>query len=376
MPDEPDDAPAESGDLTARLKQLEDRIATEPPARPRRRTPPKPSAPLVLPEVDDERLGGAPAATDEPEAEAPLVETLEEPVVAPLPEPAADPAAEEAPVAPVKKAPVKRAAAKKVAPAKTPAAARPVKKAPAKRPSLAAATPAATPWPVRETLTPPAAPTRPAAVPAPSVPAPAPATPLAAPPRERDGLVRALVVLAVLLLAVAAGLGAAALVEHRDSSYRAGVVVKLSPGPDPQAPIEDSLSAGVTKYAGLAASHAFTVNAAQRAGVASSDVQGDVQAAPSGSDAVSLTVKASSAAATRKLAQGAGDALVEAVNLQEAADQTSAGDRLSAAVDATPPSATKTAPKARDAWVAGLLGAGAVLVLAGVGAVVRSGRRD
>ncbi|MCU1601860.1 MAG: hypothetical protein JWO22_2569, partial [Frankiales bacterium] len=92
MPDEPDvsaDATGDgdlSGDLTVRLKQLEERIATEPGGR-RRRTPVRPVAPHAFPALDG----------DEPSEPAPTA------VEAPAPEPAVDapepvqPAGEESP---------------------------------------------------------------------------------------------------------------------------------------------------------------------------------------------------------------------------------------------------------------------------------------
>ena len=421
------DSAAEPGDLTARLKQLEERISTEvteEPAR-RRRTPVRPAAPLELPELDDERLGGAAQAglpANEPAAEEPAAVAPPEPSERPArharPEPdapsaapevvtevsadeaaaalasAAEKAAEKTPAkaaapktatpkkAPAKKAPAKAPAAKK-APAKTATSATAPKKAPAakkalaKRPSLADSAPATTPWPVRPPAVPPAPPSRPAAVPPPPTPAPA-APVVAAPPRaprERDGVVRFLVALAVLLLAAAAGLGAAALVEHRDSTYKAGTVVRLAPGPDPTAPIDQTIATGVSKYADLAATHAFTLNAAQRAGLTGSALQGDVQAAQSGTDSVALTVFASTSKQARALAAAAGDGLVEAVNIQETVDQPSAGDRLAAAVVGDPSPASKTAPKTSSAWIAALLAGGAVLVLAGLGAVLRFNRR-
>ena len=362
MPDEPVDpaaSPEEPGDLTARLMQLEERLSTEEPAR-RRRTPVRPTAPLELPELDDERLVGAPAGA-----------AVEEPVE--------EDGAADAPVSEpdVAEAPVKKAPAKKTAAKRAPAKKAPAKKAPVKRPTLAQSTPASTPWPVRAAAPapPPAAVPRPAAVPPPPPARPAAEAPVA-PVRQRDGVVRLLVTLAVLLLAVAAALGAAALVEHRDATYQSRTAVRLDPGPDPTLPIAETVQAGLTKYADLAGSSAFALDAARRAGIPASSLKGDLAAAPSGTDTVELTVQASSASRARALATGAGDALVEAVNLQEAADQASAGDRLAAAVVGTPSAVVKTAPSSRDAWVAALLAAGAVLVVAGLAAVLRLTRRS
>jgi hypothetical protein len=279
------------------------------------------------------------------------------------------------------KAPAKRAAAKKAAatsPAKKAAAKAPAKRAPAKKSARAARD---TPWPVSDTPvpTPPAAarqPARPrpelsAAVPVAAAPAPA-----AAPPRQRDGVVKFLVVVTVLLLAAAAGLAAAAYVEHRDRTYRADTVVRLDSGAQPTLPVEETLSAGVTKYIALGSAHDFTLTAAQRAELSTSALQGDIAGKQRAPRQIELDVFADTAQHATALAAAAGDALVEAVNLQEAVDQTSAGDRLGAAVVVPSERVTKTAPKDSTAWIAGALAAGGVLVLGGLGAALRATRRS
>jgi hypothetical protein len=265
--------------------------------------------------------------------------------------------------APAKKAPAKKAAAKK-APAKTPVK-RTVKKVAV--PDVGGR-PATTPWPVAQRPVPPKTPR------AAAVPPVVPADPVE-PARERDGVARFLVTVAVLLLAAAAGLGAAAFVEHRDSTYRSSVVVRLDPGPAPVLATGQTLSAGGTTYLRLAATHEFTLNAATRAGLAISDVQGDVQTYQRAPRQIELDVFAKTGKEAQALATGAGDAFIDLVNLNEAATQTSAGDRLLAAVVAPPEGVSKTAPKDRDAWIAGGLAAGAVLVLAGVTALLRRTRR-
>ena len=437
MPDEPETTDASgdgdlTGDLTARLKQLEERIATEPSAR-RRRTPVRPSAPHAFPPLEDDAPvpaveEPAPPADAPAEAEAVAEAVADTPAEPPVETPAKTPAntpaeppretAAETPVeaktaptavpvakpaktarrplkAPVPPAPlaVEPGAPIPVTPARGTASPRPAakktaarkataKKVPAKKVAVSdlGAKPAAGPWPVSQAPRPArqVPPTRPAAVPAPpttvlAAPAPEPVVPVQ---RESDGVVRFLVLLAVLLLAAAAGMGAAAFVEHRDSTYKASTVVRLDAGPDPTLPIEDTVAQGMTTYTAAASAHSFTATAEQRAGVAASAVQGDVQAAQRAPRQITLTVLASTSAEATKLATGAGDAFVELVNLQEAVNQASAGDRLAAVVVGPEDGVVKTAPKARDAWIAALLAAGAVLVLAGVAALLRLTRRS
>jgi hypothetical protein len=278
--------------------------------------------------------------------------------------PVATPVKAPAKKAPAKKAPVKKAVANK-APAKTPVK-RTVKKVAV--PDVGGR-PATTPWPVAQRPVPPKTPR------AAAVPPVVPADPVPEPARERDGVTRFLVTVAVLVLAAAAGLGTAAFVEHRDRTYRASVVVRLDPGPAPVLATDQTLSAGGTTYLRLAATHEFTLSAATRAGLATSVVKGDVQTHQRAPRQIELDAFAKTGKEAEALATGAGDAFIELVNLNEAATQTSAGDRLLAAVVAPPEGVSKTAPKDRDAWIAGGLAAGVVLVLAGVTALLRRIRR-
>jgi hypothetical protein len=198
-----------------------------------------------------------------------------------------------------------------------------------------------------------------------------PVTEPVVPARRGDVLVRILLTLTVLLLAAAAGLGAAALVENRDATYNADVVVRLDPGNDPQGSIEAAVLAGMTRYLNQTGSHAFTLTAAQRAGVSVADLRTDVRSSQIAARQIRLAVQASTSAGTQALANGAGDALVELVNLDQASNVASPGDRLSAAIERPAKEPTKTSPKDRDAYAAGGLAAGAVLLLSGVGALLR-----
>jgi len=309
------------------------------------------------------------------------------------------------PETPTEKAPARKAV-KRAVPAKTPARktatktatktagttgapagappltpARPVKRTAPRRPAAPAAPPPAEPWPAaRPSPAPPPKPRRPAAVP----PLPASAPPPAQPPppaaplpvftdptmvyRPRDGVLRALVALTVLLLAAAAGLGTAALVEHRDTSYRTTAVVRIGPGFQPTQPTGLLIGLGVRKYAELAATHAFTADAAKRA---ATHATGDVTTAPLSADEIVLTVASDTAKHARALAAGAGDALVEAVNLTEAVDQPSAGDRLLANVETSPAAVSRHAPDSTRVWLLGLAAAAGVLVLGGAAALLR-----
>ncbi|MCU1622019.1 MAG: hypothetical protein JWL79_864 [Frankiales bacterium] len=300
---------------------------------------------------DEPEDSADPTAPVAPTEQAPAPAVKRPPVAAPV-------------KAPAKKAPAKPAAAKK-APAKTPVK-RTVKKVAVPDQG---GRPATTPWPVAQRPVPPKTPR------AATVPSLAPAPPAVEPGRERDGVARFLVAVAVLLLAAAAGLGAAAFVEHRDTAYRASVVVRLDPGPAPALATDQTLSAGGTTYLRLAATHEFTLNAAMHAGLATSVVKGDVQTHQRAPRQIELDAFAKTGKEAEELATGAGDAFIELVNLNEAVTQTSAGDRLLAAVVTPPGGVSKTAPKDRNAWIAGGLAAGAVVVLAGLALLLRRTRR-
>lgn len=363
--EKPADQPAEDADQTARLKDAEEPVKAEPVPAP---------DPIEAPAVEP---ADAPVETvaAEPASEVPPA--------APAKAPAKRPA-KKAPVplaTPVKKAPVKKAAAKTPA-VKAPAAKAPAaKRAPAKKLAVPEpGTPPLTPWPVSQAPVPaPAVVAAPPAAPAPVVPPAAPVAAVApaaeAPSKGDDGLLRFLIMLAVLLLAAAAGLGAAAFVEHRDTSYRAEVLVQLAPGPDPAAPVADALAQGVERYASQTSAHPFTATAVRRAGLSPSASKGDVVGKAHGTNQVELVVLAATAQEARTFATGAGDALVELVNLDQVVSQASPGDRLSAAVIGEPQGVTKAAPKDRDAWIAAVLAAAAVLVLAGVATLLRLTRR-
>jgi hypothetical protein len=192
--------------------------------------------------------------------------------------------------------------------------------------------------------------------------------------RGRDAVVRFLVTLAVLLLAAAAGLAAAAIVEHRDTRYHADSLVRLEPGVQPTDPVTVDVALGVHRYAAVTASADFRRDTARQAHLSVTDLT-TVRATPVGGDSLRLTVSATSARRARALAAGAGATLVETVNLTEAADQPSAGDRLGATVLSGPTAVSRTAAASGDAWLAALLAAGAVLALAGAAAVLSALRR-
>jgi hypothetical protein len=87
-------------------------------------------------------------------------------------------------------------------------------------------------------------------------------------------------------------------------------------------------------------------------------------------------VFAGSVADARRLAVAAGPAFVELVDIQEAVNQPSEGDRLRAVVLAGPNGVTKTAPQDSDVWLAAGLAAGVVLVLGAPGGFLGTRRRS
>lgn len=191
--------------------------------------------------------------------------------------------------------------------------------------------------------------------------------------REPDRVLGRLVGLAVVLLALAGGLGVAALVEHRSAAYESDVIIRLDQGPQPAAPVAGALVAGLTRYLALTSTPGFTYDVTTRAGLSRTG-NVDVAALRVAPRLLQLVVHASTPAAASRLAGSARDSFVALVDEDQAANVANAGDRLAAIVVQEPSHPVRTQPTAGTAALDGALACAAVLVLAGAAAVVRRGR--
>ena len=348
----------------------------------------------VAPEAAEPTLDAAPDTTADTTAGTTADSTGDAPTEAlALPADAADaaaPAAEApAPVKAAKRAPAKSATK---APAKAPAQAAakapakkaaPVRKAPAKKaiaPAVDLAPAADQDASIDDLL----------GAPAPEAPAPrrtkvAPAAVAsdafavtAEPPAYRPAteLVPAqrgagpLWALAALLLAVAVGLGVAALVRDQDHTWEAKSLVTLTPGSASSNNVVDALRAGPTRYLAKTANDSFTAVSALKANMPQSEIREKVEVVARGGDQLALTARASTGQGALSLANASGLTLAATVQSGEALEPNP-GERLGAFVVGPSPEAVRTSPTDTEVLVAGLLGGAAVLLLAGVLALIR-----
>ncbi len=185
-----------------------------------------------------------------------------------------------------------------------------------------------------------------------------------------SGLLMGLLI--ALLLAVAAGLGTAALVQSRDSTWEATSVVTLLTGPQPSVNSVDALAGGQDRYVDKVANASFTAQAALKAGMPDDEVRDNITARRQGGEALAVVASASSSDGALALADAAGVTLVATV-VNDQALASPPGDRLGATVSGPSTTAERTTPSATSVLLVGLLAGVAVLLLAGVVLVV--GRR-
>jgi hypothetical protein len=314
------------------------------PARPRK----APARKRVAPQ--------APAAA--PETEPAKVPAQPKRIVA-----AAAPPEKPAPKAPAKRSPVKAPARK--APVKAPA-----KKAVATRPPARSAAKQRVP---RAIVAPPPLLSEPVAMAA--TEDVVPGLQLAPVPTGRHDAnptwVRVLVRLTMVLLAAAAGLGAAAVVLNGTPTWKAEVAVQLRA---PEAPTTDptvALSVALHRYA--AAVPASTSSAESLTRVPAQDVRGELRGTTRGPDKVVVTAAAASSDAARALAVAGAQSLLDTVQKDQA--QVRQGDRVVAVLADSGIRARRTEPTRARAVAAAGLAAGAVLVL-GLLALLRPRRAD
>jgi hypothetical protein len=203
-------------------------------------------------------------------------------------------------------------------------------------------------------------------------PVPDPAAGEAIPAQRRGGLPFG-ALLVVLLLAVAAGLGVAALVLNRAATFEARTVVQVVPVGS--AGSADALKAAVVKYERQVAARDLTGDASASVGVRRSQVSEAIRARTAGTDKIELVVRAKSAGDADAVAQAAGGALVELVVVDQIDSAPALEDTVTASV-VSGADAERATPTHTDAALVGGGTAAGVLVLAGIGAALARKNRQ
>jgi hypothetical protein len=377
-----------------------------------------------------------PPVAEAPPADAPVVETLavDAPVVeapavdAPVVEaPAVDVPAVETPLveAPAAEAaavpaPIKKAAASNSAKTAAKTAIKTSAKTPAKRsaavsaPVLEAPAPAATPvasppavelgtaapkrtakatsgaasgatsagtkaTPKQGTRTPPAPRTLvPVPADAPEIPpidpaAPSEATVVAAPaiPRKR-GRIKPALVLIVLLLAAAVGLGTAAVVLTRTPTWESTTVVQLVTGAGTTLATRGT---DVTTYEQQLAGRDFSTETAAGVGVKRSVLRAPIAVKDVGNGKIRMVVRASNAGDAKAVATAAADSLVRLVLAEQSATTSRPEETVSASIAGPASGADRLEPSTQDAVLAGGLAGGAVLLVGAALVALRRGKK-
>lgn len=197
-----------------------------------------------------------------------------------------------------------------------------------------------------------------AAVPHESVPVEPITRVVPVPIAEDSGIRTARIVagLIVLLLALAAGLGSAAVVKNRPATWQSQTVVTLT---TPAGTDEDAV---VDRLAKKVDTSGFAGLTAAAAGVRTSDVRELAKARRGGSGEVVVDLRASTADQAVKLAAAAGPQLL----LTLATDQALLGDpdkRVTGAVTTAATSPERVKPTDQQAWLVGGLAGLAVLLI-------------
>jgi hypothetical protein len=181
------------------------------------------------------------------------------------------------------------------------------------------------------------------------------------PPRGNPAWVRVLLALTGLLLAAAAGLGAAAFVASGEETWSSTAAVRfLPPGGAPA-------DTAVEGY--LALLPCLTTDAASAADVRQDDVRKDLKGTRLGADQLEVTARAADPAEAERLAGAGAERVVARVLEDEESSSALPSDRLQAVISDSAQPADKTRPSREVELAAGLLAGGAVLLLALVLAV-------
>ena len=197
------------------------------------------------------------------------------------------------------------------------------------------------------------------------------------PRRGRAGLVALLVL--VVLLAVGAGLGAAARVESRPDRFRAAAVVQIDQEPAVSRARDNGLLVKLVslriKYAGLVTTTTFGTALADEAALPRGAVAGAVSAVlPPNSLLMQVVGTGRDRNTAIAVAQGAADKLVNDLATEQAGLGIPPGQRVTLTVVSPAESASKVQPLRKDALRDAAAAAGAVLVV-GLALVVAWRRR-
>jgi hypothetical protein len=173
----------------------------------------------------------------------------------------------------------------------------------------------------------------------------------------------ALVVLSVLMLAAAAGLGAAVLLRSRPHTWTSTSAVRVLPGP---APTIDPPAAAISSAMTRGAVHVAYSTALVRdtARIPARDLRGDLSGKAVAPDQVVITARARDAAQAEQLAQIAAEALQQWIGQDQQQRAATPGDRLDSVISRAATNAELTDPsRTRIATAAGVAAA-VVLLLA------------
>lgn len=193
------------------------------------------------------------------------------------------------------------------------------------------------------------------------------------PAKERVRLsttMRLLVGGAVVLVALASGLGVVALIESGEKTWTSTARVQLLPGPAPTANVADTLKAGQLRYGPRVSG--LTSRVAANAQVPDADLRDPISASPAGGDQLRITARAAHPDEAERLAGAAASLLAQALPADQVGRVHSAGDRLDAVVSGPATAAKRTRPSDLLAAVAGSVVAGGLLLSALCLSVVRS----
>lgn len=185
-------------------------------------------------------------------------------------------------------------------------------------------------------------------------------------------LLVAVLFVVTLLLAGAAALGVATVIDDRPQTWRSTAVVRLVPG---TAPATGDLRADVARYQSSSSTREFTESVAEDAGLSKSTLRGTASVQQRAPGQLGVVVLAATSKDARVLAASAGKAVVRMVRSDQESRETNPRARLRASLPVPSTEPIKTEPRTQDALVGAGLAAGAVLVLGTVvGAVVLNRR--
>ena len=172
---------------------------------------------------------------------------------------------------------------------------------------------------------------------------------------------RVLAVILVLLLSVAAGLGTAAFVRNRPSTWHAQAVVAITPPASGTA--TESTSDAAVRYVKTAETTEFASDAAVLGGIPGEQVKGEFKAHEGKAGEVVVDARAINADVAAALAEAASRQLVLEV-LTDQAERADASSRMGAKVLVPTTEASRLQPTDRSILLGGTLAAVDILLVA------------